>query len=142
MKFQMRQRSLIFVGFIIFLTGSGWYYMHAKSTIQAQTIPCADITKGCGNQQLQIRFDLTPQVMKPFNLSANIAGATEAYASFSMRDMGMGLNRYRLLQQPDGVWKAEVTLPVCIRGRSDWVVELEVKTPDGMQRYQLPFSTN
>ena len=137
----MRQRSILLLCLLALAGVLGWHYFHAASSVQIQIIPCADITKGCGNQQLQIRFDRTPQVMKPFNLSAKAASASEVHASFAMRGMEMGLNRYRLLQKPDGLWQAEVTLPVCIQGRSDWLVELEVKTPQGMKRYQLPFSS-
>lgn len=137
----MRERSILLLCLLAFAGVLGWYYFHAENSVKIQTIPCADITKGCGNQHLQIHFDRTPQVMKPFNLSAKVASASEVHASFAMRGMEMGLNRYRLLQKPDGLWQAEVTLPVCIRGRSDWLVELEVKAPDGTQRYQLPFSS-
>jgi hypothetical protein len=137
----MRQRSILLLCMLVLLGVFGWYYFHAANVVQVQAIPCADITKGCGNQQLQIHFDRTPQVMKPFNLSVKAASASEVHASFAMQSMEMGLNRYRLLQKPDGLWQAEVTLPVCIQGRSDWLVELEVKTPQGMQRYQLPFSS-
>ncbi|HYG14046.1 MAG TPA: hypothetical protein VD885_07875, partial [Methylophilaceae bacterium] len=63
-------------------------------------------------------------------------------ASFAMQGMEMGLNRYRLLRQPDGKWAAEVTLPVCVQGRSDWLMELEVIEPDGAHRYQLAFRAN
>ena len=33
-------------------------------------------------------------------------------------------------------------LPVCVQGRSDWLMELEVIEPDGAQRYQLAFRAN
>lgn len=137
----MSVRSILLLCLLALAGVLGWYYFHAVSGVQIQTIPCADITKGCGNQQLQIHFDRTPQVMRPFNLSAKAASASEVHASFAMQGMEMGLNRYRLLQKLDGLWQAEVTLPVCIRGRSDWLVELEVQTPQGVQRYQLPFSS-
>lgn len=137
----MSLRSIFLLCLLALAGVLGWYYFHAENGVQIQTIPCADITKGCGNQQLQIHFDRTPQVMRPFNLSASAASASEVHASFAMQGMEMGLNRYRLLQKPDGLWQAEVTLPVCIQGRSDWMVELEVQTPQGMQRYQLPFSS-
>lgn len=137
----MRRSSILRLCLLVLPGVFGWYYFHAPKAVPARIIPCTDIVKGCGNQQLQIRFDRTPQVMQPFNLKAKVAAATEVHASFAMQGMEMGLNRYRLLQKPDGFWQAEVTLPVCIRGRSDWLVELEVKTADGMQRYQLSFSS-
>lgn len=137
----MRQRSLLFFGLLVLLGVFGWYNFHAPSASPAMIVPCADIVKGCGNQQLQIHFDRPPQVMQPFNLSAKVASAIEVHASFAMQGMEMGLNRYRLLQKPDGLWQAEVTLPVCMQGRSDWLVELEVKSQEDVQRYRLLFSS-
>ncbi|MEO8418876.1 MAG: hypothetical protein ABI475_09145 [Methylophilaceae bacterium] len=132
---------MLFFGLLLLLGLFGWYYFHVPSAGPARIVPCTDMVQGCGNQQLQIHFDQSPQVMRPFNLRAKVASATEVHASFAMQGMEMGLNRYRLLQKPDGLWQAEVTLPVCIQGRSDWLLELEVKTPVGMQRYRLPFSS-
>jgi len=57
--------------------------------------------------------------------------------------MEMGLNRYHLLKQADSdFWFAEVTLPVCVQGRSDWVVELEIKTQLETMHYQIPFKVD
>ena len=46
----------------------------------------------------------------------------------------MGENRYRLVFE-NGVWKAKVLLPVCVQGRRDWLLLLDV---DG-QQYVVPF---
>jgi hypothetical protein len=78
--------------------------------------------------------------MKPIRLQLETANAKQVYASFVMEKMEMGLNRYHLLKQGDSdLWLAEVTLPVCAQGRSDWVVQVEIKTQFKTMYYQIPF---
>lgn len=140
----MRKASLLLM--VVLVVVAVWvYWQRANSPaniLPAETIACADVGKGCLVDGIKLRFDHMPQVMKPFHLSAESANATEFHASFAMRGMEMGLNRYRLLKQANGLWTAEVVLPVCVRGRSDWLMLLEVQTPDGLKRYQLAFRTD
>jgi len=137
----VKTRILLLI-LILLASVAVWYGLQFKSGTAVSSIACADITRGCGNQELEVRFDRVPQVMKPFRLDLAAADAVEAYASFGMQGMEMGLNRYRLLKQPDGSWRANVTLPVCVRGRSDWMLELEIEKTGNRQRYQIPFSAN
>lgn len=104
-----------------------------------EQVSCENVVAGCifPQQNLRITFDRQPQPMQPFRLKVEILTAREVHASFAMRDMQMGLNRYRLLAEGAGVWKADITLPICIHGRSDWIMTLDV---DG-RLYQLPFSS-
>ncbi len=54
-----------------------------------------------------------------------------------MVGMDMGFNRYDLRPAGNGVFASKVTLPVCVSGRRDWILYLDL---DGM-RYALRFST-
>lgn len=106
----------------------------------AQKLVCADIVSGCGNDLFKVKFVSRPQLMKPIRLQLETANAKQVYASFVMEKMEMGLNRYHLLKQGDSdLWLAEVTLPVCAQGRSDWVVQVEIKTQFKTMYYQIPF---
>jgi hypothetical protein len=108
-----------------------------------QELVCTDIVSGCGNDLFKLKFLNSPQVMKPIRLELETANARQVYASFAMERMEMGLNRYHLLKQADSdFWFAEVTLPVCVQGRSDWVVELEIKTQLQTMHYQIPFKVD
>ncbi len=100
-------------------------------------IPCANVVAGCqlSGQGARVIFDQRPQPMQPFRLRVEVLNAHEVHASFAMQGMQMGLNRYRLLPGEVGVWTALIILPVCVQGRSDWVMTLNL---DG-QRYGLPF---
>ncbi len=103
------------------------------------SMDCLSMLKGCGNALFRVHFDQPPKVMQPFIVRVEASQAKALHASFAMQGMEMGLNRYRLLRQADGSWQASVTLPVCVQGRSDWRMLLELRTSEGVQRYQLPF---
>lgn len=83
-------------------------------------------------------MDRTPSALQPFVLTVRAPKGTQVYAEFVMQGMEMGLNRYRLEHQPNGAWQGRVTLPVCVSGRRDWLLVLEV---DG-ERHALAFTTN
>jgi hypothetical protein len=104
---------------------------------------CIDVVAGCtlqvDGQPLHIRFSETPRPLRPFDLEVAMA-AESIEASFQMQDMEMGFNRYRLLSEA-GKWHARIILPACIRGRSDWKLQLDVKTAAGDRRYQLRFTS-
>lgn len=110
-----------------------------RLTEQEKTIrvPCEDIVAGCALPQagLHVRFDRRPAAMQRFKVLVQLPQARAVHASFSMRGMEMGFNRYRLLPDGAGRWQADVMLPACIQGRSDWLMLLEA---DG-RLYELPF---
>lgn len=112
-----------------------------ESDIEAIPVACQDISQGCMSaaHRLRIQFSHPPQVMQPFSLKVEALEATQVYASFAMAGMEMGFNRYRLVQSALGTWTSLVTLPVCVQGRSDWTMLLEVNTPSGERRYLLKF---
>lgn len=108
---------------------------------------CADIAAGCRINGLHISASQPPQILKPFELRMEIenpalAGLEEVHASFGMEGMEMGLNRYRLIKNPDGIWLAQVNLPACVRGRADWTLLLELEGGVRSQRYLVGFQTN
>jgi hypothetical protein len=104
-------------------------------------IQCGDLTQGCGNAEVQIKTDRSPQVMKPFHLYVKAAGVKSLAVDFSMQGMPMGLNRYRLIQQADVVWYGEVILPACVQGRSDWLMEVDVTTTKAERLYHVAFQS-
>jgi len=116
----------------------GWQ-MHLSEPEQALAVACPDIVARCelAPAGLQVRFDHPPRPLQKFQVMVELPGAQAVHASFNMRGMEMGFNRYRLLPDGPGRWQAEVLLPACIQGRKDWLMTLEV---DG-RRYELPFSS-
>jgi len=126
----------------IFTLASIFIWVKRNESV-AQKLVCTDIVSGCGNDLFKLKFLKSPQLMKPIRLQLETANARQVYASFAMERMEMGLNRYHLLKQADSdLWFAEVTLPVCVQGRSDWVIELEIKTQLETMHYQIPFKVD
>ncbi len=90
---------------------------------------------------VSVRMAPYRSALKPFNVTVSSGVGLEAVTvSLEMQGMDMGQNRYRLLRDGESTWQAEITLPICTSGRSDWVAVFELSTSD--ERYQLsvPFT--
>jgi hypothetical protein len=55
-----------------------------------------------------------------------------------MEGMDMGFNLYTLRADNQGVYRANVTLPICVTGRRDWALILDVDKT----RLNVPFVTD
>jgi hypothetical protein len=108
---------------------------------EAQRVACVDPLAGCGfshhGATVTVHFSARPAPLKAFELSVSAPEATRVSAEFQMNGMEMGFNRYDLRPAGNGAFASGVTLPVCVSGRRDWTLYLEV---DGT-RYAVPFST-
>ncbi len=111
-----------------------------KRPAEAQAVArAAQLHRGSLPQRgatVEVRFSAQPTPLQAFQLSVSAPGAHRVAAEFQMNGMEMGFNRYDL-QPTDGVFGSNVTLPVCVSGRRDWTLYLEI---DG-SHYALPFST-
>lgn len=119
-----------------------WQHQGQEGEGVLRTLACADLHQGC-------RMDLDGQAvtvsvageLKPlaaFLVRVEAPRAEKVEARFSMEDMDMGFNLYRLRADRPGLFQASVTLPVCVSGRRDWVMNLDV---DGV-RVAVPFVTD
>ena len=110
--------------------------------VAAQAVACADPLAGCSfghrGATVTLRFSARPKPLEAFELSVSAPGATRMRAEFQMNGMEMGFNRYDLHLAGNGTFASNVTLPVCVSGRHDWTLYLEI---DGVH-YALPFSTH
>jgi len=61
----------------------------------------------------------------------------KAQASFTMVGMDMGFNLYTLRPDGKGAYRARITLPMCVTGRMDWLLHVDL---DGA-RLTIPFVT-
>ena len=107
----------------------------------SQVVACADPLAGCsfshGGATVTLRFSVRPKPLEAFDLRVSAPGAARISAEFQMNGMEMGFNRYDLRPAGNGMFASRVTLPVCVSGRRDWTLYLEI---DGAH-YALPFST-
>jgi hypothetical protein len=112
-----------------------------KRPAKAHAVVCPDPMAGCTflhrGTAVKFLFSTRPKPLEPFELRISAPGATRISAAFQMNGMDMGFNRYDLRTAEEGTFTSKVTLPVCVSGRRDWTVYLDI---DG-SRYALPFST-
>lgn len=115
------------------------YWM--KRPAEAQAVACTDPVAGCvfshRGASLTVRFSARPTPLEAFDLSISAPGVARISAEFQMNGMEMGFNRYDLRAAENGRFESSVTLPVCVSGRRDWTLYLDV---DG-SHYALPFSS-
>ena len=135
-----------FLSLVLLIALGFWakFYFAKSELASISVLSCVDITQSCGNQVFTVQFDEAPQVMTPLHLHLHINRAEAVksiHVDFAMQNMEMGLNRYRLIQASQSdAWQAEVTLPICVQGRSDWNMLLEIEAGKKIQRFKLPFS--
>jgi len=112
-----------------------------KRPAEAIALQCADPLAGCSfvhqGAPASVRFLSQPAALEAFGLRVSAPNAHKTSAEFQMVGMDMGFNRYDLRPARPGEFAAQITLPICVSGRRDWMLYLDV---DGT-RYALPFST-
>lgn len=93
---------------------------------------------------VQLRFLAPPHPLQPFPVRLLVTTEQRVESvviTFSMAGMDMGLNRYRMVRDPQtGEWGADVTLPVCVSGRSDWIAAVEMVIAGREYRWNVPFA--
>jgi len=116
-----------------------WFYRPAP--VDAQRIACANLSAGCearlARGPVRVGMEGEIKVLSPFSVWTHAPRAREVRASFSMEGMDMGFNLYTLRPDADGVFRARITLPVCVTGRRDWEMTLSI---DG-ETLIVPFVT-
>jgi len=100
--------------------------------------PCAAALPEGGRVELSILPRPIPMVA-PLQVAVRIEGTTarQVEVDFTGVDMNMGLNRPRLVDQGEGRFTAEATLPVCVTGNMDWQATVLVETDKA--RIAAPF---
>ena len=128
---------LLIVALVAIAVAGYWLKRPAK----AQTVACADPLAGCifshRGTVVKVMFLTSPAPLEAFELRISAPGVTKISAEFQMNGMEMGFNRYDLHPTENGMLAAKVTLPICVSGRRDWTMYLDV----GGTRYALPFTT-
>ena len=122
---------------LVAIAAAGWWF---KRPAEAVAVTCPNPVAGCAfshaGTTVRARFLTAPEVLEPFDLVVEAPGVHRVSAEFQMVGMDMGFNRYDL-QAANGVYRARITLPVCVSSRQDWILYLDV---DG-RRYAIPFSS-
>lgn len=100
-------------------------------------------TARSGSMQWAVHLERPAVALKPFPVTLTVIGAGERLGTvrvrFDMAEMSMGLNEYQMVQTGDNAWKAEVTLPICTSGRSDWRVRFSAESEHRRWTMVVPF---
>ena len=140
MNITLKKKILLPFAGIVLLAGTAIYLLPDEPAPVMQAMDCEDIVKGCSGDGLAVRLSQAPKVMQPFRLEVSAPEADAVEATFNMAGMDMGFNRYRLVRQDDRIWDAEVTLPVCVRGRKDWLLLLDISRNGERRRVAVAFA--
>jgi hypothetical protein len=129
---------LLVVAALVAVAVAGYWL---KRPAEAIAVQCTNPLAGCDfihrGAPASVRFLNQPVALEAFDLRVTAANARKISAQFQMVSMDMGFNRYDLRPGKPGEFTARITLPICVSGRRDWMLYLDI---DGM-RYALPFST-
>jgi hypothetical protein len=120
-----------------------------ESTLALQVAAdCDSARQSCRarGDDLEIELRLGPPVlpMEAFDIQlqsmrGDLGTQARIDVQFQMRGMDMGLNRYRLDRDADGVWRGRALLPVCASGRSDWYVVIDIAQDGRRWVAEIPF---
>lgn len=134
---------IILIGLVLWAEKTGlWHATEARREI---SVVCATLATGCAVQVdgREVRFGLQgePKPLAPFSIWVTTSAPPaigKAEARFTMEGMDMGFNLYTLRRDAQAVFRATVTLPICVTGRRDWNMILEIDKT----RLIIPFVTN
>lgn len=114
-----------------------WYLQQKDKPATRIDVSCSNLQQGCALPDgSTLRFDRVPVHSQPFLITLDKAGSEAPSAEFSMEKMDMGFNRYRFVAAASQ-WQAKVTLPVCVSGSGDWLMDLH----HGGQYYRIRFKS-
>lgn len=93
-----------------------------EQALTAPMLPC-QLEQGC-----QLGVDATVKAQEklrlnePFHIELHTNEPIDAVSvSFSMVDMEIGYNRYKLVSTDGKTWTAKISLPICTLNRADYI---------------------
>ncbi len=129
---------LLLIALLVAIAVAGTWF---KRPAEVHAVACVDPLAGCTfshrGAAVKVLFRTLPTPLEPFGLNMNAPGARQISVAFQMNGMNMGFNRYDLRPSDAGVFSAKIILPICISGRHDWTMVIDI---DGAH-YALPFRT-
>lgn len=111
----------------------------ASADCDPQRQPCVAGTADAG---VQFHLPEGARLMQPFPVEVTVHGPAldGVTVDFRMQGMDMGVNRVGLQAAADGLWRAQVILPLCATGRADWIATVEARSDGSVWRARFPFS--
>lgn len=116
------------LGAVVLIALAAIVYAYFTKQAPQQPIDC-DLAAGCSFElrggRVAVKTDAVPVAARPFQLDVVAPQANSVRAQFEMSGMNMTTPVYVLARKANG-WRSEVVLPLCVSGRSDWMLRLEI----------------
>lgn len=150
------RRTLTVAAVVLVLGGSGlagflaWRWMQPPPLVSGELTPGCDLHRGpCearfpGGGRLQVSVAPRPiPLVTPVTIEVRLGGiaAETVEVDLSSPDMYMGYNRRMLAAQGDGRYTGRAVLPVCVRDRMRWQLQVTARTRQGAFGARFDFET-
>lgn len=136
-----RNQKLMLAGILLLVFAAAklfmldWWQKQQPQAVQAE----CNAVQGCTLPNgVHAKLDALVSAKQPFDvvLTQVPPEAAEVAVSFSMKNMDMGFNRYKLKREADGTWAArQIRLPLCVERRNDYLMDVHI----GGQVFQTAF---
>lgn len=135
---------LIVIAIIVFNNFISTDKPHTTKIITSQ---CEAQNKTCivtiDDLKVNLLFEKNIYYLKPFSLSLwaesnNNLKIISVDVDFKMKNMNMGVNRFKLKRNKLSRWQGKALLPICVTGRADWFSEIDILTSKARYRFILP----
>ena len=142
----------LFIIFFIFIIAiiivfNNFINVDKPNTTKIVTSQCEAQNRACiveiDGLKIKVLFEKNIYYLKPFNLSLwteshDDLKVKSVSVDFKMKNMNMGVNRFKLKRNKTAYWQGKALLPVCVTGRADWFSEIDILTSKGQYRFIFP----
>lgn len=150
------RRTLNAAAVVLLLGGAGaagflaWRWMQPPPIIGGTVQAGCDLHRGPCEAHFpdggSLQVSVTPRpipMVTPITVEVRLAGmgAEAVEIDFHSPDMYMGYNRRPLTAQGDGRYTGRAVLPVCVRDRMRWQLQVIARTPKGARGARFEFDT-
>lgn len=112
-----------------------------RSELIGMVEDCDLAEQGCVFNSYQLELDRPVRPLSLFKARLKSEHPVDSAVLYlEMKDMDMGINRFKLVPQSEGNWETDVMIPVCSTGRRDWLVSLVVQEEGRTRRVVFPLS--
>jgi hypothetical protein len=150
------RRALTVAGVVLLLGGAGaagflaWRWTQPPPMVNGEVEPGCDLHRGPCAARFpdggRLEVSVTPRpipLVTPIAVEVRLTGLeTETVEiDFHSPDMYMGYNRRPLAAQGDGRYTGRAVLPVCVRDRMRWQLQVTARSPQGVRGARFDFET-
>lgn len=127
--------AIVVVAFIIakIVANMAFGEVTQEQALNAPILNC-QLQQGCAlDRSVTVKSAEVLRLNQPFHITlTSDEPIDEVSVSFSMVDMEIGYNRYKLISKDGKHWQAEIRLPMCTLNRADYIATWRV----GKNKYQ------